>query len=108
MNAFRERHEHSIRASYRCFDGILLNGLIQPLQQPERVIGFFSLNREQFPVSRKVLTDIADQFSNWVKNRSENWRAPILEAPEGRRDDFLDPHFKKSKTGSDTSHPQGT
>jgi hypothetical protein len=63
MNAFREHHENS-RASYRCFDRILLNGLIQPFQQPERVIGFFSFYREQFPVSRKVLTGIADQFSN--------------------------------------------
>lgn len=70
MNAFYEHHEHSIRASYRCFDRILLNGLIQPFQQPERVVGFFSFYRDQFPVSRKVLTDIADQFSNWVKNRT--------------------------------------
>jgi hypothetical protein len=97
MNAFREHHEHSIRASYRCFDRILLNGLIQPFQQPERVVGFFSFYRQQFPVSRKVLTDIADQFSNWVKNRSEKWSAPILEEPEGRRDDFLEPYFKKAK-----------
>ena len=29
MNAFHEHHEHSIRASYRCFDRILLNGLLQ-------------------------------------------------------------------------------
>ncbi len=97
MNAFREHHEHSIRASYRCFDRILLNGLIQPFQQPERVIGFFSFYRQQFPVSRKMLTDIADQFSNWAKNRSEKWSAPILEAPEGRRDDFVEPYFKKAK-----------
>ena len=97
MNAFYEHHEHSIRASYRCFDRILLSGLIQPFQQPERVIGFFSFYRKQFPVSRKVLTDIADRFSNWVKNRSEKWSAPILEAPQGRRDDFLEPYFKKAK-----------
>ncbi len=97
MNAFYEHHEHSIRASYRCFDRILLNGLIQPFQQPERVIGFFSFYRDQFPVSRKVLTDIADQFQNWVKNRSQKWDAPILDAPEGRRDEFVDPYFKTAK-----------
>jgi hypothetical protein len=87
----------SIRASYRCFDRILLNGLLQPFQQPERVIGFFSFYRNQFPVSRKVLTDIADQFGNWVKNRSEKWGAPILDAPEGRRDEFIEPYFRKAK-----------
>ena len=26
------------------------------------IVGFFSFYRNQFPVSRKVLTDIADQF----------------------------------------------
>jgi hypothetical protein len=97
MNAFREHHEHSIRASYRCFDRILLNGLIQPFQQPERVIGFFSFYRDQFPVSRKVLTDIADQFQGWVKNRADKWAAPILEAPEGRRDEFVEPYFRKAQ-----------
>lgn len=97
MNALREHHEHSIKASYRCFDRILLNGLIQPFQQPERVIGFFSSYRQQFPVSRKVLTDIADQFQYWVKNRSEKWAAPILEAPPGRRDEFIEPYFRKAK-----------
>ena len=97
MNAFYEHHEHSIRASYRCFDRILLNGLIQPFQQPERVVGFFSFYRDQFPVSRKVLTDIADQFSNWVKNRSQKWDVPVLDAPQGRRDEFVEPYFKKAK-----------
>jgi hypothetical protein len=41
MNAFYEHHKNSIRFGYRCFDRILLNGLIQPFQQPERVVGFF-------------------------------------------------------------------
>ncbi|HEX8800225.1 MAG TPA: hypothetical protein VF772_16530 [Terriglobales bacterium] len=40
MNAFYEHHQDSIRFGYRCFDRILLNGLIQPFQQPERVVGF--------------------------------------------------------------------
>jgi hypothetical protein len=41
MNAFYEHHKDSIQFGYRCFDRLLLNGLIQPFQQPERVIGFF-------------------------------------------------------------------
>ncbi|HJY49194.1 MAG TPA: hypothetical protein VJ349_11260 [Stellaceae bacterium] len=45
MNAFYEHHNDSIRFGYRCFDRILLNGLIQPFQQPERVVGFFSTYR---------------------------------------------------------------
>ena len=38
MNAFYQHHKDSIRFGYRCFDRILLNGLIQPFQQPERVV----------------------------------------------------------------------
>jgi hypothetical protein len=97
MNAFYEHHQDNIRFGYRCFDRLLLNGLIQPFQQPERVIGFFNTYRHQYPVSRDVLRDIADQFHNWVRNRSEKWDAPILEAPPGRRDKFLDPYFRKVK-----------
>src|SRR5207253_6974700 len=51
----------------------------------------------QYPVSRDVLREIADQFHNWVKNRSQKWAAPILEAPEGRRDDFVEPYFRHAK-----------
>jgi hypothetical protein len=54
MNAFYEHHQDNIRFGYRCFDRILLNGLIPPFQQPERVIGFFNTYRQQYPVSRKV------------------------------------------------------
>jgi hypothetical protein len=42
MNAFVEHHKKSIQFGYRCFDRLLLNGLIQPFQQPERVLGFFN------------------------------------------------------------------
>ena len=62
MNSFYEHHRDSIRWQYRCFDRILLNGLIQPFQQPERVVGFFNTYRQLYPVSRHVLRDIADQF----------------------------------------------
>jgi hypothetical protein len=97
MNAFFEHHQDSIRLNYRCFDRLLLNGLIQPFQQPERVIGFFNTYREGKRVTRDLLHEIADQFKNWVTNRSQKWNAPILEAPEGRRDDFMDPYFKRAK-----------
>jgi hypothetical protein len=94
MNTFCEHHKNNIKFAYRCFDRILLNGLIQPFQQPERVIGFFNAYREGQRVTRGRLRDIAEQFGNWVKNRCQKWGAPILDAPEGRRDDFVDPYFK--------------
>jgi hypothetical protein len=102
MNAFVEHHKDNIQFGYRCFDRLLLNGLIQPFQQPERVLGFFNTYRDGKRVTRKVLTEIADQFQYWAKNRSEKWGAPILEPPDGtgddsRRDKFLDPYFENAK-----------
>jgi hypothetical protein len=97
MNTFCEHHQNSIKFGYHCFDRILLNGLIQPFQQPERVIGFFNAYREGERVTRRRLRDIAEQFQNWVKNRVDKWGAPILEAPQGRRDDFVDPYFRQAR-----------
>src|SRR5216684_1582596 len=96
MNSFHDHHKDSIRFGYRCFDRILLNGLIQPFQQPERVVGFFDAYRQLYPVSRDVLRGAAEQFQVWVKERAVEWNAPIVEAPKGRRDEFVDPYFKRA------------
>lgn len=74
MNSFYEHHKDSIRWHYRCFDRILLNGLIQPFQQPERVVGFFNTYRQLYPVTRYTLRDIADQFQRWVQERAAKHR----------------------------------
>jgi len=102
MNAFVEHHNNNIQFGYRCFDRLLLNGLIQPFQQPERVLGFFNAYREGKRVTRRALTEIADQFQHWLKNRSEKWGAPILEPPEGdddesRRNKFVEKYFRDAK-----------
>jgi len=94
MNAFHQHHKDSIVFDYRCFDRILLNAVIQPFQQPERVVGFFGVCRKTYPVSRALLRDISSQYHNWVKNRARHWGAPILDAPEGRRDEFINRYFR--------------
>jgi len=97
MNAFYEHHKDSIRFGYRCFDRILLNGLIQPFQQPERVVGFFNTYRHLYPVSRDILRGAAEHFQLWVNERAGRWNAPIVEAPKGRRDEFVEPYFREAK-----------
>jgi hypothetical protein len=62
VNAFYNHHQDNIRFSYRCFDRILLNGLIQPFQQPERVVGFFNTYRQLYPVSRDVCATSLGSF----------------------------------------------
>ena len=76
--------------------------MIQPFQQPERVLGFFNTYRAGKRVTRKTLTEIADPFQDWLKNRCKKWGAPILEPPEGygdegRRDRLLDTYFQHAE-----------
>jgi hypothetical protein len=97
VNSFYQHHRDSIRWQYRCFDRILLNGLIQPFQQPERVVGFFNTYRHLYPVTRHLLRGIADHFQQWLKGWTERANIPVVEAPEGRRDEFVDPYFKRAK-----------
>src|SRR5260370_42224539 len=97
MNSFYEHHRDSIDCHYLCFGRILLNGLIQPFQQPERLVGFFNTYRQLYPVTRYTLRNIADQFQRWVTERAEKRNIPLVEAPKGRRDDFVDPYFERAK-----------
>ena len=97
MNSFYEHHKDSIRFHYRCFDRILLNGLIQPFQQPERVVGFFDTYRHLYPVSRDTLRSIADRFQQWLASWVQRRDIPVLDAPKGRRDEFVEPYFKDAK-----------
>lgn len=100
MNAFYEHHKDSIEFGYRCFDRLLLNGVIQPFQQPERVLGFFNAYRGGRRVTHRSLTDIADQYGHWLRNRSEKWGAPIVDAPDQqRRDDFVLPYLRDAEPG---------
>ena len=84
VNTFCEHHNNSIKFAYRCFDRILLNGLIRPFQQPERVIGFFNAYREGNRVTRNCLRDIAEQFQNWVKNRCQKMGSAHFGCPGGK------------------------
>ena len=66
------------------------------------MLGFFNTYRDGKRVTRKTLTDIADQYQDWLKNRSEKWGAPILQPPDGtgddrRRDKVLEPYFQNAK-----------
>jgi hypothetical protein len=58
MNAFYEHHKDNIRFGYRCFDRILLNGLIQLFQQPERMCPYL-------PFSARVCLN----QHHWLANR---------------------------------------
>jgi hypothetical protein len=48
------------------------------------------------PGNTYTLRDIADQFQR-VKERAAKRSIPIVDAPKGRRDEFVDPYFERAK-----------
>jgi len=100
MNSFFEHHKDSIRWHYRCFDRILLNGLIQPFQQPERVVGFFNTYRQLYPVTRYTLRDIAEQFQRWVTERAAKRNIPMNSSIRTSTEPSQAPWWPSSKRAS--------
>jgi hypothetical protein len=96
MNAFFLHHQHNIKFSYRCFDRILLNACIRSFLDGARAQGFFWVYRKIYPVTRKVLRDIANQYHDWVERSAKKWGADIVGDPENRRDDFVEPYFRNA------------
>ena len=47
MNTFCEHHKNTIKFADRCFDRILLNGLIQPFSNPSASSANARFNRER-------------------------------------------------------------
>jgi len=82
MNSFYEHHKDSINWHYRCFDRILLNGLIQPFQQPERVI-FQHLSPRRATPRSLVHTDVSDHA--WPQADRGNRYNPASASANPRR-----------------------
>ena len=104
MNAFFEHHQNNIKFRYRCFDRILLNGCIQSFLDGARTLGFFWVYRKIYPVSHKVLRQVANQYHNWAEHSAQKWGVEIVDAPKGRRDDFVKPYFEKAQPRPSGGH----
>ena len=97
MNAFYEHHQNSIAMHYACFDRMVLDARIFGFMQPERALGFFSQNRGLFPVHKHDLVKISNDYERWVREEIQSSQCPLLEAPEGRRDEFMEPYFTSAQ-----------
>jgi hypothetical protein len=69
---------------YRCFDRILLKGLLQPFQQPERVVGFFNTYRsprmaEQAGSHVRAATEAGPESG--LETRSGEWHGYRMLVP---------------------------
>jgi hypothetical protein len=123
MNSFYEHHKDSINWHYRSFDRILLNELIQPFQQPERVVGFFSTYRPVAPrpdrsftptypttLGRKPIAATVTIQPQRARTRGEIPIAPAAPPPHTYRDfvpwRFLDAGRHSAWKGSSCRRPK--
>jgi len=95
MEDLHSQADASLRTRRRFRRPLSLLWSYAPFQQPERVVGFFNTYRQLYPVSRQTLRGIAEQFQQWLKGWAGKRSIPIVDAPEGRRDDFVDPYFSR-------------
>jgi len=121
MNSFYEHHKDSINWHYHCFDRIFLNGLIQPFQQPERLICQHLSPRRATPRSL-VHTDVSDHAwpqadaatvtiqPQQARTRGKIPIAPAAPPPHTSRDfvpwRFLDAGRKSAWKGSSCRRPK--
>jgi hypothetical protein len=95
MNAFYEHHKDSIEFGYSCFDRMVLDARIPAFLDGARTMGFFSQHRNLFPVFKKDLVRISEQYEQWMKACASQQHVKILNVEEvgDRRDEFMEPYF---------------
>jgi hypothetical protein len=96
MNAFVEHHQDSIRFSYSCFDRILLNAIIQPLQYPASVVGFLKDKRQATALTPAYFRAISSDYHQFVQAFAAERHIEIVEPPKDvRREDWVEPFFRR-------------
>ena len=96
VNPFVEHHQQSIRFQYSCFDRMLLNAVVQPMQQPARIVGFLDKCRHVPSISKAYFRDVSDDYHRFVGRLAAEQGAPIVEPPKGvRREDWVEPFYRR-------------
>ena len=83
MNAFVEHPQDSIRFTYSCFDRILLNAIIQPLQYPAGVVGFLKNKRQAAALTPAYFRAMSTDYHQFVRTFAADRQVEIVEPPKG-------------------------
>ena len=96
MNPFVEHHQQSIRFQYSCFDRMLLNAVVQPMQQPARIVGFLDKCRLVPSITKAYFRSVSEDYHRFVTRLAATQRIPIVEPPKGvRREDWVEPFYQR-------------
>jgi hypothetical protein len=96
VNPFVEHHQQSIRFQYSCFDRMLLNAVVQPMQQPAMIVGFLDKCRQVPSITRAYFRGVSEEYHRFVERLATDQRIPIVQPPKGvRREDWVEPFYQR-------------
>jgi hypothetical protein len=96
VNPFVEHHQQSIRFQYSCFDRMLLNAVVQPMQQPAMIVGFLDKCRQVPSITKDYFRDVSDDYHRFVARLAAEQHIPIVQPPKGvRREDWVEPFYQR-------------
>jgi len=96
VNPFVEHHQQSIRFQYSCFDRMLLNAVVQPMQQPAMIVGFLDKCRQVPSITKAYFRQVSEDYHRFVARLAASHHVPIVEPPKGvRREEWVEPFYQR-------------
>ncbi len=96
MNRFLEHHDSSIRFVYSCFDRIVLNAVIQPLQRPSSIVWFFKERQcVRGRLDQKFFRTLSGDYHDWVEQWAKQQNVEIVKPPKVRRENWVQPYYQQ-------------
>jgi hypothetical protein len=96
VNPFVEHHQESIRFQYSCFDRMLLNAVVQPMQQPAMIVGFLDKCRQVPSITKAYFRQVSEDYHRFVARLATTEHIQIVEPPKGiRREDWVEPFYQR-------------
>jgi hypothetical protein len=95
VNPFVEHHQQSIHFQYSCFDRMLLNAVVQPMQRPALIVGYLDKCKHVPSITRAYFRQVSEDYHRLVGDLATAQHVQIVEPPKGvRREDWIEPFYK--------------
>ena len=95
MNAFLQHHAPGIAFTYRCFDRLLLQGYLRPLQFGGGVVSFLRQQRGAKLVSPDYLRRLSSDYHRGIAEEAQRDGLEIVTPPRDvRRQDWVEPYYR--------------
>src|SRR5262252_968504 len=78
---------------------MLLNAIVQPMQQPARIVGFLDKCRQVPSITKAYFRSVSEDYHRFVVRLAATHRVPIVQPPKGvRREDWVEPFYQRLGT----------